>query len=388
MLTRGKLSGARVPLYPYENDAVFFYSFGHNPISKSRAATPDSGRRPGSVTPRTPRESVTPSIGRRPRSAAASYRRRLKPGDIEWNGRHHITRSTGNSLLPPSLRSYFDVKHTHEPDAGTVWGLLMASRGYLTEPSTRPGRTNDSSPQPHAEFPEEDRMVPQNENVSPPGSPSHRKSVRTSLSKEQSTYRATLQKQIGQLYVKDAEYAKQEILTPIADFYLWCIQKFKSLGRAWRHLDVDLTMSLLPKEFTASLKKHKFKGDPWYTFKLLNRDRSGVLPYYHFDPCGADALAGVVLWCNKKYGSVRNAFQALDKDRSCLLTLAELQASTKQIGLDHPRAMACVFEMIDMDQTGKITVDEIEFLDRWRCPMWFTVEADPHAAEEFKKKTP
>lgn len=176
----------------------------------------------------------------------------------------------------------------------------------------------------------------------------------------------------------------QPNLRALAEFLQWCIKKFKNLTRCWRSLDSDKNMKLSSLEFYNSLKTYGWEGNVRKLFKILDRDKSGTLMYYHFDPCGAHDLASVLDWCNTNFGSVQKAFKAFDVDGNGFVTLREFTSALEERGLRSCHAHACLFEMLDLNDDRKIQSDELAFLDKWKCPGFLKVAPDFEAAKQFK----
>lgn len=191
-----------------------------------------------------------------------------------------------------------------------------------------------------------------------------------------------LEQQIMNLYKATHEIPS---LAPFADFYMWAIQKFGNLTRCWRLLDSSLNMKLSYLEFLTSLRKYEFQGDARLIFKMLDRDHSGTLLYYHFDPAGAVELALLKEWASKKFGSITAAFREMDSDRNGKISLEEFRTGCKEHGFENDDAHPHIFEMLDLDRDRQILPAEMQFLDEWECPPWLNAIPDPQGAEEFKK---
>lgn len=192
-----------------------------------------------------------------------------------------------------------------------------------------------------------------------------------------------LESQIMMMYEKTATNPDLE---PVADFYFWCIEKFNNLTRCWRSLDQSLNMRLSYLEFLTSLRKYEFTGDSRLIFKILDRDRSGALTYYHFDQNGAVELARLKSWATEKFGGVAAAFQELDTDKNGSITLEEFNEGAKIHGLHNDEPIPHVFEMLDLDHDAKVVPSELGFLDAWDCPAWLMCEPDFKGAQQLKAR--
>lgn len=179
-----------------------------------------------------------------------------------------------------------------------------------------------------------------------------------------------------------ADPAVRPKLQAFGEFYKWCIKKFGNLTRAWRKMDRNLDMKITWFEFSNFMRDNEYKGDVKGIFKLLDRDHTDALMYYHFDPAGALELGVLKVWANE-YGGMRKAFEKLDSDHSGILTLEELRADAKRHGFSNPDAVRSLFGMLDLDRNKMVTLDEVTFLDNWACPVWLTVEPDHVGAQNF-----
>jgi hypothetical protein len=152
-------------------------------------------------------------------------------------------------------------------------------------------------------------------------------------------------------------------------------------------------MRLSYLEFLTSLKKYEFTGDARLIFRILDRDRTGVLNYFHFDPSGAVDLAQLKSWATTMFGGVCNAFQQIDAaldekwpKRPGNLTLDEFREEAQQQGFISPESLCHVFEMLGLDHDRKVVPSELRFLDVWDCPSWLMVAPDFTGAQEFKRR--
>merc|ERR1719359_1521671 len=124
----------------------------------------------------------------------------------------------------------------------------------------------------------------------------------------------------------------EQRMQAFTDFMVWCLRKYKNLTRIWRTLDFHMDMKLTYLEFVKGLRDQNFPGDARLIFQILDRDRSGQLEYFHFDPSGALELASFVSWCKARMGGIKQAFRQMDADRNDKLTFQELRDGCRKYG--------------------------------------------------------
>lgn len=277
-----------------------------------------------------------------------------------WSTRFHVTDSKANSANHHLRRRYFDA-------------LPNAKITFTPE-----------FPLPRPRIPKSQRTLQNgNTTVSNAGAKEGDKTeTSTSPKKSKATTANLLQRRVSALY---NQFENHPNMKQFADFYRWCIDRFKNLARCWRLLDTSLNMNLTYLEFLNSLRDNDYKGDGRQIFKILDRDRSGSLSYFHFDPGGAKALAQLRVWAEGQFGGVQQAFVVFDKDRNGSLTFQEFSQGARQYGLTTEEPIYYLFQLIDLDKNKQITKEEVAFMDAWRCPPWLKVQADHEGLQAFKE---
>lgn len=197
------------------------------------------------------------------------------------------------------------------------------------------------------------------------------------------TRQAALEEKVLKLYSLANDIPR---IKPYADFYMWCIKMFQNLTRCWRKLDKSSNMQLSQLEFLTSLRDYNFKGDAKMIFHCLDRDRSGSLSYYHFDPTGAKNLIKLIVWAEEVFGSLDELFRQLDVDRNGKLSPEEFKHGMQSNGFDSPEPLGHLFHLLDLDKDASITLKELDFLKKWKFDPWLRVNPDHEAAQEFKRR--
>lgn len=172
---------------------------------------------------------------------------------------------------------------------------------------------------------------------------------------------------------------------PFMDFFKWAHKRFGSLPRCWRMLDDDCNMRITRTEFLKMTRKHEFTGDARAVFKIMDRDGTDHVTFFHFDPVGALELAELQRWAKEKFGGIQAAFKALDQDRNGQLTKKEFVAAAKSHNMPNPHAAKTLFLILDTDNSHSLSQKEVSVIDLWRYPPWLTAVPDHDGAKAFKE---
>jgi hypothetical protein len=172
----------------------------------------------------------------------------------------------------------------------------------------------------------------------------------------------------------------------VQDFKLFLIRKYGDLVRAWRvAIDPDEHWSVSWGGFCQAINRtgYQSKGlkELW---TALDGDRGGSITIEELDWEGAKRLARFRQLMVRTYGSVRKAFEhGLDPQNTGRFHLPELQSVLQllQPRKWHPRTCWHLFQGLDRDGLGSVTLDEIATIERLKLDE--VVEA---AQEEAKHK--
>lgn len=140
-------------------------------------------------------------------------------------------------------------------------------------------------------------------------------------------------------------------------------KKWKQPLKAWRALDEECSGKVNFKEFSVVAARVGFKGNLQGAWMALDEDASGYIALAELAPHAAEALGDFRRWANLFFGSVMEAFRALDADGGGTLTRAEFKKSVTKYGFRGDREE--LFTLLDAGADGSICVEEICFLDEW-----------------------
>jgi len=169
-------------------------------------------------------------------------------------------------------------------------------------------------------------------------------------------------------------------------FHAWCVQKFGSLVRLWRCLDVHQTMKVGQSQFLKKLQELGYSGDARDLFKVMNRDQTGTLLFYHFDPGAALRVAELLSWAREHFGGLKGVGLMTSINQTSRITKRAFFKLIRDKGFADEEAIRSAFDLVDKDGDGTVNRCEAMTLDTWDFPEWLTVQPDERAAEACKAK--
>jgi len=172
----------------------------------------------------------------------------------------------------------------------------------------------------------------------------------------------------------------------VPQFHSWCALKFGSLVRLWRCLDVHHHMRVGQGQFLKGLQELGYSGDARELFKVLNRDQTGTLLFYHFAPEAALSVAELLDWSRENFGSLAALGLGSIIDQRSFITRQQFTSIFTKKGFTNQRALRHTFDLIDKDGAGSAVKAEVALLDKWEFPEWLTAKPDERAAEICKSK--
>jgi len=177
----------------------------------------------------------------------------------------------------------------------------------------------------------------------------------------------------------------------LLEFLRWCESKHGHLVNTWRKLDKDGNMTLSKTEFLTALRDMGYTKDVQKLWSQLDADSGGSVSFIQFVPDLAIDLARFKHWAEQQFGGLRLAFRAFDRDGNGKLTFKEFLQACGRFGLwpKLKEIVHVVFVMLDdgnfAHSRGEIVEQELEFLDRWKCPPYLWAEPDFAAQKHFRK---
>mmetsp|Transcript_90617 Transcript_90617/g.173816 ORF Transcript_90617/g.173816 Transcript_90617/m.173816 type:complete len:861 (+) Transcript_90617:120-2702(+) len=174
-------------------------------------------------------------------------------------------------------------------------------------------------------------------------------------------------------------------------FLTYLRRSFGCLFRAWRCLlDSDGTMKVTRKQFIKACQALGWRGDVSALWHALDWDDSGTTGLQDLAPYEARILALYKRWADKKYGSAKTAMQALNTFRGTKFKVNKAGRLTLEQFVDACAALHCpcdpfeIFDLMDWEICGSITVSDMKCLDKWNVTQeWLTAEPDAVAAKNF-----
>lgn len=186
---------------------------------------------------------------------------------------------------------------------------------------------------------------------------------------------------------------KQKQLTEgeisLANFRNFLTRKFKNPARAWHALDDDGNMNIGELEFRRACQRVGYRGNINAIWKQLDRDTSGSITLLELEPLAAAGLGKFKAWSNKVFppnGDTRKLFALLDDNNNGQLSFKELKHACKTHGFTDDHSLKVLYQMMDQDGLGFVTIDEMIFMDRFKPPPFLLVESDSKVTQKFRQQ--
>lgn len=179
-----------------------------------------------------------------------------------------------------------------------------------------------------------------------------------------------------------SEHAAQQFKNQLVKYY-------RNYVKGWRQcLDKDNSNEVNWNEFQAACKRIRFGGDVAGAWRYMDDDLSGYITLKEIDSEAAHSLVDFRKWADKEFGSVRSAFEVFDQSRDNEVSFKEFRAACRAFGFR--RNIKSLFDALDTDQQGLLSLDEVVFLDDWEVededaePVQIILE-DPKDSTSSKK---
>lgn len=394
---------------------------------------------PALSPPRSPKTAYSPSLRPKGRKPLREYRRRAEA----WCSRHHVADSHCNDDAPRQRRAYFDelprvtvrggyyeVGHDHPapesyslesahhrlncrlaratPDvsrevlsrAGARAPVLSKSSGRFSslqrrsaassrvEQVEQPGGLEAcASPQAPGQLLENTTGGPSLAEASDEAAASEaaRRAEQRAKAEAARAQRAEEEAK-ARLRIRRERY---HFTQPHLDFAEWCDKKHGGLSVVWRRLDVKGKMSLTKADFLKGFKTLQYMGSSNDLWLSLDRDKTGMVSFTEFDPEDALVLARFKHWVELKFVNIDTAFKFLDTEKNGSVSYREFErgCSKERLPPAVKDSLKQIFQLLDnagnKATKGNITVEEIAFLESWKCPPYLWQEPDHAAKEQF-----
>jgi len=167
----------------------------------------------------------------------------------------------------------------------------------------------------------------------------------------------------------------------LPQFHAWSSREFGSMVRLWRCLDVHNNMRIGREQFLRGLRDFGYSYKLAGLFKVLNRDMTGTLLFYHFAPEAALQIAELLVWARARFGSILLGGLSSAVYQRGKITRKQFFELFKKEGFVKDEALQFTFDLVDKDGDGRVVREEVAALDQWEFPEWLTVDPDIQAAE-------
>jgi len=174
------------------------------------------------------------------------------------------------------------------------------------------------------------------------------------------------------------------VAATLQDFRRHLLVKFGNIIRAWRRcIDLDQSMTVSKVEISRACQDMGWQGHQRILWKALDKSESGVVTLEELDSRSAEQLAQLRSWFFEKFGGIRAAFNALDKNNQHRLKRVEFLNGISEAGFNFNKKG--LFEGLDYQGNNFIVLDDLDFLESWNPPAYLAAIDNPHAAAEFKE---
>jgi hypothetical protein len=207
----------------------------------------------------------------------------------------------------------------------------------------------------------------------------------------EASHRSTLLVKLERMQ-KDAERAKLRSMDRGAktlDEFLWILKaRFRTLVRAWRTVLDEYEIGRLSfAQFCKSCRVMGYQGPVKTLWTELDGHVTGFIELHHIDPDSHNALRQFQMVLHK-HESVESAWHnVLDVKKKHRLDRGDIVEAMERIG--YLADCDVLWEALDLDGGGFITVDEINFLWTWaadvRMDTWRAVLKQKTAAQARKR---
>lgn len=170
----------------------------------------------------------------------------------------------------------------------------------------------------------------------------------------------------------------------LLDFRRYLLQKFGSFTRAWRRgIDTDGSMVVQKHEAVKACQELGWHGNVRCLWKALDKDEGGVTLFEELDGPSAEQLAQFQCFCVRKFGNIKAAFRAFDKNNTHRLKKNEFLTAISEAGFT--RSRKGLFEALDFQGNGSLIYEDLCFLESWRPSAYLSSDENPAAMNEFKQ---
>lgn len=134
--------------------------------------------------------------------------------------------------------------------------------------------------------------------------------------------------------------------------------------RSWRKaLDLHGTNRVSWADFVKNCNAMGFTRNLPGIFAALDPDKRGWISLREIDRASHEYLRSFKNWADNTFGGVVAAFNALDINADCELTLTELRKAAKRYGWGG--SVKTLFKLLDTENEHRLTVQAVQFLDDW-----------------------
>jgi len=161
----------------------------------------------------------------------------------------------------------------------------------------------------------------------------------------------------------------------LLDFLDFTNRRFGNPVRTWFILDPEANMKIGMRQFERKCMEIGFRGNIPALWKYADKSGDGIISLLELDTTSAMELAKFKVLIRERFRDVvPEAFRFLDTNRSGRVNKVTFIA--KMQGLRYNGRAARLFDLLDRQGLGMLTVGQIMFLDIWRMPAYIYQQPD------------
>ncbi|CAE7261144.1 unnamed protein product [Symbiodinium pilosum] len=171
----------------------------------------------------------------------------------------------------------------------------------------------------------------------------------------------------------------------LMEFLDFTNRRYGNPARTWFILDPEANMKLGMRQFERKCMDIGFRGHIPALWKYMDKRDSGVVTLLDLHTVTAMELARFKLLIRDRFrDSAAEMFRFLDDNRSGRVNRITFSARLQTL---HYRGKASsLFQYLDRQGLGILTVHSLAFLDRWQLPAYMYYQPDPNAMRVIKAK--
>eukprot|EP00439_Symbiodinium_sp_Y106_P071573 s188_g12.t2 len=184
---------------------------------------------------------------------------------------------------------------------------------------------------------------------------------------------------------RQAQSMMQRGFHALMEFLDFTNRRYGNPARTWFILDPEANMKLGMRQFERKCMDIGFRGHIPALWKYMDKRDSGVVTLLDLHTVTAMELARFKLLIRERFrDSAAEMFRFLDDNRSGRVNRVTFSARLQT--LHYRGKTSSLFQYLDRQGLGILTVHSLAFLDRWHLPPYLYYQPDPSGLRVIKAK--